>query len=220
MRSVGSPALDGRSDVIGRGIIIACLALAVVVAGAGVISYVRPLRTQHATSARAMDLVIERGRARVLVMYCVPRSSPENKVNIDWPRVGFVFEQNASSNSTSRAILTQALRNMAQRYALDKANLADPSLWSAFTPDGFRAWAYARGLGGTTRWDVVYVKLPLWMPVFLFLVLPATVVAVRSVRRRRRRDRGLCERCGYDLRGSVSGRCPECGREALCGSAL
>jgi hypothetical protein len=166
-----------------------------------------------------MDLVIERGRTRVFVMYSVPASSPEKKVNIDWPRVGFVYEQNASSNSMPRAILTQALRNMAQGYALDKGNLGGPPVWSAFTPDGFRAWVTARGLGCTTRWDVVYVKLPLWMPVFLFLVLPASAVAVRSVRRRRRRNRGLCERCGYDLRGSVSGRCPECGREALCGSA-
>jgi predicted amidophosphoribosyltransferase len=30
--------------------------------------------------------------------------------------------------------------------------------------------------------------------------------------RRRRRERGLCPQCGYDLRGSRdSGRCPECG---------
>ena len=30
--------------------------------------------------------------------------------------------------------------------------------------------------------------------------------------RRERRAKGLCERCGYDLRGNVSGVCPECGR--------
>ena len=26
-----------------------------------------------------------------------------------------------------------------------------------------------------------------------------------------RREKGLCSRCGYDLRGNVSGVCPECG---------
>ena len=29
--------------------------------------------------------------------------------------------------------------------------------------------------------------------------------------RRRWRQRGQCQRCGYDLRGNVSGVCPECG---------
>jgi len=30
--------------------------------------------------------------------------------------------------------------------------------------------------------------------------------------RRRRLKCGLCGKCGYDLRGSVSGVCPECGQ--------
>ena len=29
--------------------------------------------------------------------------------------------------------------------------------------------------------------------------------------RRQRRERGQCLQCGYDLRGNVSGVCPECG---------
>jgi hypothetical protein len=32
--------------------------------------------------------------------------------------------------------------------------------------------------------------------------------------RRERRAKGLCVRCGYDLRGNVSGVCPECGEVA------
>jgi hypothetical protein len=31
-------------------------------------------------------------------------------------------------------------------------------------------------------------------------------------RDRRRRTKGLCTRCGYDLRGNVSRVCPECGQ--------
>ena len=39
-----------------------------------------------------------------------------------------------------------------------------------------------------------------------------TVFGYRRLRHRRRR--GLCERCGYDLTGNVSGTCPECGTAA------
>jgi hypothetical protein len=55
------------------------------------------------------------------------------------------------------------------------------------------------------------------VPHWLFVVMPTAVLAVmpiaRAMRRRRRRQLGLCPRCGYDLRG-VTGRCPECGEPA------
>ena len=37
------------------------------------------------------------------------------------------------------------------------------------------------------------------------------VCGPREVRRRLRKRRGLCVRCGYDLRGNFSAGCPECG---------
>lgn len=43
-----------------------------------------------------------------------------------------------------------------------------------------------------------------WVPI-------AIELASRFRERHTRRQRGLCERCGYDLRGNTSGRCPECG---------
>ncbi len=63
------------------------------------------------------------------------------------------------------------------------------------------------------------VELPLSIPAAFFAIVPA--VELRHwVRRRRRRRRGVCEACGYDLRGAMRtcaecgthvGRCPECG---------
>ena len=53
------------------------------------------------------------------------------------------------------------------------------------------------------------VVLPHWllsMPALLLFALAAR----HGVRRRRRRKRGLCLACGYDLRHSPN-RCPECG---------
>ena len=63
------------------------------------------------------------------------------------------------------------------------------------------------------------VRMPLYVPLVLFSVIPG--VEIRHwIRRRRRRRRGFCEDCGYDLRGAMRtcsecgthvGRCPECG---------
>src|SRR5262245_2747467 len=51
--------------------------------------------------------------------------------------------------------------------------------------------------------------LPFWFLTLLSGILPVRAV-FRMVRSRRRQHRGLCQRCGYDLRAST-GKCPECG---------
>ncbi|SRR5260221_10837783 len=64
--------------------------------------------------------------------------------------------------------------------------------------DGFLNWTLQIPLLWTFALNLVPITLCL-----------ATVVRMR--RRRSRAQQGLCEQCGYDLRGS-SGRCPECGQ--------
>jgi hypothetical protein len=51
------------------------------------------------------------------------------------------------------------------------------------------------------------VIVPLWIP-FLAVAGPTGLLWYRD---RRRIPVGHCHRCGYDLTGNVSGRCPECG---------
>ncbi len=55
-------------------------------------------------------------------------------------------------------------------------------------------------------------EIPLWSFAVLALVYPAYQLLRLNKRKRRS---GLCENCGYDLRGSVSGACSECGTEII-----
>ena len=66
------------------------------------------------------------------------------------------------------------------------------------------------GVGASTRERVVV--FPYWVAVLAFAALP-TFCLVRGRAARRRRSRGLCAGCGYDLR-ATPGRCPECGATA------
>ena len=62
-----------------------------------------------------------------------------------------------------------------------------------------------------TRWSngSAEVGVPMWALGTMFLAIAcATGAGVRS--KRRRAARGMCPRCGYDLR-ATPGRCPECG---------
>lgn len=60
----------------------------------------------------------------------------------------------------------------------------------------------------------VSVHFPLWPLPLLFAIYPTIVLVRGPLRRRRRRKRGLCANCGYDLTGNVSGTCPECAAPA------
>jgi hypothetical protein len=55
------------------------------------------------------------------------------------------------------------------------------------------------------------LEVPLWCPIVLFAAYPVLAFIRGPVRRYRRRKRGLCTRCGYNLTGLTEPRCPECG---------
>ena len=67
-----------------------------------------------------------------------------------------------------------------------------------------------------------YVVLPLWIPVAILAIYPAASLLFRLPGRtmRYRRMHGLCLRCGYDLTGNTSGKCPECATPVQKGELL
>ena len=55
------------------------------------------------------------------------------------------------------------------------------------------------------------VCVPLWLTLTLLVLYPIFASICSPLRRHRRRKRGLCLTCGYNLAGNTSGVCPECG---------
>jgi hypothetical protein len=87
-----------------------------------------------------------------------------------------------------------------------------PVLPAKFTPLGFR---YGSLLWAET--EIAIIDIYLWPPCAI-TAIPLLALGYRAARRRfmrrRRRRRalhGLCPSCGYDLTGSLSQVCPECG---------
>jgi hypothetical protein len=79
---------------------------------------------------------------------------------------------------------------------------------------GYWHWRYS----GSRSWGSYrFLAVPLWFLCLVLLAPPAVWLGAGYRRRhiaRRRRGRGHCAHCGYDLRGNVSGVCPECAAPA------
>ena len=71
----------------------------------------------------------------------------------------------------------------------------------------FRPLGVLPSAGRTLLGDGIEIYTPMWL--WCLLLLAPTVWL--WYREARRHSLAGCEHCGYDLRGNVSGRCPECG---------
>ena len=61
------------------------------------------------------------------------------------------------------------------------------------------------------RYQLWCLSIHLWIISLLLLAYPAIAFIRGPYRRHRRRKKGLCLKCGYNLTGNTSGVCPECG---------
>ncbi len=60
-------------------------------------------------------------------------------------------------------------------------------------------------------WRGMEIVFPLWLPTLLFALWPA-IASARHIKRRYFTQH-ICRKCGYDLRATPTGICPECGHE-------
>ena len=105
------------------------------------------------------------------------------------------------------AVGSPVMRNLLRRYP--PGDPASGTHWTWMThSERYFVWRPNRstiGMLGT----VVYI--PLWILLLAAAFPTAMLFSFGPLRRRYRRRRALCVHCGYNLRGNVSGVCPECG---------
>ena len=59
--------------------------------------------------------------------------------------------------------------------------------------------------------DPTVVGFPMWALLIACCAYPAIALYLGPIRRRFRRDLGVCTKCAYSLHGLTDPRCPECG---------
>ena len=97
--------------------------------------------------------------------------------------------------------------------------------WLQFTDREFFGFGFHRGPLFEVKGDDIWYMgsgwsfhVPYWAILLVTLPLPMNYVWV-MLRRERRRNKGQCGGCGYDLRASAE-RCPECGTPIEAGFLL
>ncbi len=99
----------------------------------------------------------------------------------------------------------------------------DPmSVWNRITP-GPAFWGFGLYLQTTIgrpagNWSIggrplCQIFVPCWFVVLLSAMYPTITFIRGPYRRYRRRKKGLCLACGYNLTGNVTGICSECGEK-------
>lgn len=59
------------------------------------------------------------------------------------------------------------------------------------------------------------ITIPIWFLIVAFPAYPSIAFIRGPLRRWRRRKRGECVNCGYNLTGNVTGVCSECGMKIV-----
>ena len=137
------------------------------------------------------------------------------------PRVGLTYQRwwvNYRPNRYERVALTADTGDVRFRIRWRTSRFVDPKdhNWHCVRRGrGLRVDASAYWID-EVKFSSISITAPLWtasVPFAVFAAYPTVAFMRGPVRRWRRRRKGWCLSCGYDLTGNVSGVCPECGTE-------
>jgi hypothetical protein len=136
----------------------------------------------------------------------------------DWPACEDLWFTRAADSTGRTPDLTSA-GNFHPVSAPEGKDIRTISLLSAAEggkwPDQTRGWRGKISVGRTdslSGCSVHFAEVSLWLASGPLLLWPAAALVLYGLRRRRARRQGRCTNCGYDLRGSPSDHCTECGR--------
>jgi hypothetical protein len=139
---------------------------------------------------------------RGIAVFCSARGSLWVGVEHGWPRAGQWAVASEPVNGLRNYVPGYGTTSPVREWAIPGAKVVRASGWLA-SPAGPIINTFPAP-------PIVSVSVRWWLPALVASVLPAAA-AVRRWRSARLRNVGLCRVCGYDLRGNVSGVCPECG---------
>jgi hypothetical protein len=77
--------------------------------------------------------------------------------------------------------------------------------------DSYQSW---RLTADAVKCNFQRIVIPFWL-LFLLVLMPTLLLWYPDYRAWRAYPPSHCQKCGYDLTGNESGRCPECGREIV-----
>jgi len=84
-----------------------------------------------------------------------------------------------------------------------------PSRWD-FSFLGISGSNRVYQIRGSTNYEQTF-SISLWLITLIFAIYPTIAFIHGPLRRYRRRRKGLCIHCGYNLTGNTTGICSECG---------
>jgi hypothetical protein len=148
---------------------------------------------------------VERNEGMVLVDYYFSVC----KGTIDVARAYYLAE--LDGETTMADVRRYYARVSGWSYSSFEAEHLAPDKSPAWFADEWNQWRFA-GVGVYEEWHmgtrIRIVELPVWLIALGLAIMPARSAWILH---RRRIARGTCPACGYDLRGTPSKTCPECG---------
>lgn len=201
-----------------KGLIVICLVAVVCLTALSCVTWWKPIRLNSGQYNRPPVTNILLHKDELVVV----RISAENDDNNAWWNGRFLWGTlscrvmsfgTADLNSVSLQATHDGVTDIVALSPVRRAEESQHQLPVRRYPP----WVTLQNVRCTLLWTKVTV--PFICFAVAFSIYPFVVCVLRPLNRNRRRRRGLCPQCGYDLRGNAGRVCSECGAPVVLSSA-